>query len=89
MKKLLSLLLVLLMVLTIAGCAKSEQGGGEEAAETAADANGDYHIAVSLPFTGTNASYAEYIQMGLEIGLKKLENEGWINGDGTGKLILD
>ena len=89
MKKLLSLLLVLLMVLTVAGCSKSEGGNGEEAAETAADANGDYHIAVSLPFTGTNASYAEYIQMGLEVGLKKLENEGWLNGDGTGKIILD
>ena len=90
MKKLFSLLLILMMVFTIAGCSgNGGNGGGEETVETAADENGDYHIAVSLPFTGTNASYAEYIQMGLEIGLKKLENEGWINGDGTGKIILD
>ena len=88
MKKLLSLLLAFLMLLTFVGCNNGGGGGEQPQKETAADANGDYHIAVSLPFTGTNASYAEYIQMGLEIGLKKLEREGWLNGDGTGKLIL-
>ena len=90
MKKFLSLLLISMMIFMVAGCSNSGNGGGgEEKAETAADANGDYHIAVSLPFTGTNASYAEYIQMGLEVALKKLEKDGWLNGDGTGKIILD
>ena len=89
MKKFLSLLLISMMVFALVGCSSGGNGGGEEKAETAADENGDYHIAVSLPFTGNNASYAEYIQMGLEVGLKKLEKEGWLNGDGTGKIILD
>ncbi|MCR5067207.1 MAG: ABC transporter substrate-binding protein [Erysipelotrichaceae bacterium] len=84
MKKLLSLLLVVLMLISTVGCSKPQ-----EQVESAADANGDFHIAVSLPYTGTNASYAEYIDMGIKVALKKLENEGWLNGDGTGKIICD
>ncbi len=84
MKKLLTLLLAIAMILSLSGCKKEEVK-----TETAADENGDFHIAVSLPFTGTNASYAEYIQMGIEVGLKHLEEDGWLNGDGTGKLVID
>ncbi len=87
MKKLLAILLVIAMVLSMAACAKKQEE--QPKIETAADENGDYHIAVSLPFTGTNASYANYIKMGLEVALKNLEEDGWLNGDGTGKLILD
>ena len=73
MKKLLCLLLVVLMVLP--------------AAASLAEAV-DYHVAVSLPFTGDNASYAEYIKRGIEIGLMHLEEDGGLNGEG-GKLLLD
>ena len=65
MKKLISLLLVILMLITTVGCSKPE-----DKVESAADANGDFHIAVSLPYTGTNASYAEYIDMGIKVALK-------------------
>lgn len=86
MKKLLSILLVIAMVFAVSGCSKDEDN---TPADSAADAEGNYHVAVSLPFTGTNASYAEYIQMGLEVALTHLEEDGWLNGDGTGKIILD
>ncbi len=85
MKKIISLMLIMLMLLSAVACGKQE----ETQKETAADANGDFHIAVCLPYTGKNASYAEYIDMGLNVALKKLEKEGWLNGDGTGKIILD
>ncbi len=84
MKKLLSLLLVVLMLLSVVGC---NQNSGK--AESVTDENGDFHVAVSLPYTGTNASYAEYIEMGIKVALTKLEREGWLNGDGTGKIICD
>lgn len=86
MKKLLSILLAVLMIFTMVGCGAKET---EPKVESAADENGDFHIAASLPFTGTNASYAEYIQMGIEVGLKHLEEDGYLNGDGTGKIIID
>ena len=90
MKKFISLLLVVLMMFTATACNKGGgQEGGDKPVETAADANGDFHVAVSLPYTGTNASYAEYIDMGIKIALAKLEREGWLNGDGTGKIICD
>lgn len=85
MKKLLSLLLAVMILITASGC---NNGNGQKV-ESAADENGDFHIAVSLPVTGTNASYAEYIQMGINVAMTKLEREGWLNGDGTGKIFLD
>ena len=84
MKKLLIVLLACLIAFPLSACTS----GGNKV-ESAADENGDYHIAVSLPYTGTNASYAKYIEMGLKVALKNLEEDGWLNGDGTGKLILD
>ena len=87
MKKLISLLLVILMVLTSAAC--TNNNGGKEEKKSVTDDNGDFHVAVSLPYTGTNASYAEYIEMGIKVALTKLEREGWLNGDGTGKIICD
>ncbi|MGN1398576.1 MAG: ABC transporter substrate-binding protein [Erysipelotrichaceae bacterium] len=84
MKKLLIVLLACLIAFPLSACTKEGN-----VVESAADENGDYHIAVSLPYTGTNASYAKYIEMGLKVALKNLEEDGWLNGDGTGKIILD
>ncbi|MBR0384964.1 MAG: ABC transporter substrate-binding protein, partial [Erysipelotrichaceae bacterium] len=83
MKKLLSLVLVVLRLLSTFGCKQ------ETKVDSVTDENGDFHVAVSLPYTGTNASYAEYIEMGIKVALAKLEKEGWLNGDGTGKIICD
>ncbi|NLF26954.1 MAG: ABC transporter substrate-binding protein [Clostridiales bacterium] len=75
MKKYLSLLLVVLLVATSSLC-------------TAESGAQDFHVAVSLPFTGDNATYAEYIQRGIEIGLMHLEEDGGLYGKG-GKIIID
>jgi len=86
MKKLLTVLLAILMVVSLAGCGTKEVANKDR---NAADKDGNYHIAVCLPFTGKSQSYAEYIKWGIEISLKQLEANGWLNGDGTGKIIVD
>ena len=89
MKKLLTLLLAVLMALSFVGCSKQNNNNAAPAHKGDCDANGDYHIAVALPFTGSNQSYADYIWMGLQVALKHLEEDGWLDGKGNGKIILD
>ena len=89
MKKFLTVLLAVLMVLSASGCSRN-QNNVEVANKDkpAADKDGNYHVALCLPFTGTSQSYAKYIEMGVNIALKQLERKGWLNGDGTGKIIV-
>lgn len=89
MKKLLSLLLVVMMLFSLAACGKkvdspapSETPGEQEEAPV------DYNIASSLPFTGKNATYAEYIKRGMEIALMHLKEDGGIDGKG-GMIYVD
>ena len=86
MKKFLSVLLAVLMVFAVTGCQKAEVANKDK---NAADKDGNYHVAACLPLTGTSQSYAEYIQRGIDIALEQLESKGWLNGDGTGKIIVD
>ena len=89
MKKFFALLLAVLMILPAVGCSRN-QGEVEVANKdkNAADKDGNYHVALCLPFTGKSQSYAEYIRWGVDIALVQLERQGWLNGDGTGKIIV-
>ncbi len=87
MKKLFALMLAIMLVLTTAGCRRNEEPTANKD-KNAADKDGNYHVALCLPFTGGSQSYAKYIEMGVNIALKQLEKQGWLNGDGTGKIII-
>jgi len=78
-------MLGLLLVISLAACAPT--GGGAQEEDTELEAQ-DYNIAVCIPITGTNATYAAYIKNGLEMALANLEKRGGLNGTG-GKIILD
>jgi branched-chain amino acid transport system substrate-binding protein len=79
MKKFLIVLLACVLACSFTACGKTEEPVAEDA---------DYHVAVALPFTGSNASYAEYIKRGIEIALTHLNEDGGLNGKG-GKIIVD
>lgn len=81
MKKLISLILTVALIFSVTGCGSSKDSG--DTGEVT-----DYHIAVCLPFTGSNASYANYIKRGLDLAIEHLDSVGGLNGKG-GKLILD
>lgn len=83
MKKLSCLLLALLLSITLVACNQKPVEPSKPD-----DAPVDYYIAASLPFTGDNATYAEYIKRGMEIALMHLKEDGGINGKG-GMIYVD
>ena len=82
MKKLISLILTLALLCSLSACGSGNNTPGGTGETT------DYHIAVCLPFTGSNASYANYIKRGLDLGVEYLNSKGGLNGKG-GTLIMD
>lgn len=82
MKRFLKATLILSLLTTLSGCGEVEKIAADD--EEAVD----YHVAVCLPFTGSNASYANYIKRGMELGAQMLAEDGGLNGKG-GKIILD
>lgn len=90
-KRLLSLIIALVMICSLTACGNNNEKAPAPAESSAAgdnDAPKDYYVAVSLPFTGKNATYAEYIKRGIEIALMHLEEDGGINGEG-GMIYID
>jgi ABC-type branched-subunit amino acid transport system substrate-binding protein len=73
------------MIFSLTAC--SNKGDGTKKDVSAPEVQ-DYNIAVCIPITGTNATYAAYIKNGLEMALANLEKRGGLNGTG-GKIILD
>lgn len=85
MKRIVALTLGFLMIFSLTAC--SNKGDGPKKDVSAPEVQ-DYNIAVCIPITGTNATYAAYIKNGLEMALANLEKRGGLNGTG-GKIILD
>ncbi len=64
MKRIVALTLGFLMIFSLTAC--SNKGDGTKKDVSAPEVQ-DYNIAVCIPITGTNATYAAYIKNGLEM----------------------
>ena len=94
MKKVLSIILALVIVLSLAGCGSEEPeeketedaGQTTEAAENNENEEGPIKIALYAPITGNNAQYGLTYQKTIEALAEQINSEGGINGR---ELIVD
>jgi branched-chain amino acid transport system substrate-binding protein len=75
LKKLVSILLVLIMTVSLFGCAGTSTGSGAAAPET-------IKIGVTLPISGQSAIAGEYMKNGIELIVDQLKAEGGLDVKG-------
>ena len=78
MKKLLSILLTLVMLLSMVACASSS--ANENKQESAAPATESYKIAVAAALSGGSAEEGSYIKNGVQLVVDEINEAGGING---------
>ena len=78
MKKLLSILLTLVMLLSMVACASSS--ANESTQESAAPATESYKIAVAAALSGGSAEEGSYIKNGVQLVVDEINEAGGING---------